>query len=112
MESQIYIVNNVFLTFELYDIDNNFFYTIRSKIYSVFLPFSATFDKQFKMVQTLTGAKITFSLDINGEIVSATSSTSLISVYSFNYPLLNIKIILIEQPGIEAPDFGSVLSTV
>ena len=81
--NDIFIDNATNSTFELYDLDNNHYGTIRPiRSYSLMLNFSSTFEKGYKMLlSTDTSTTITFTLSVNGIVSSVQSSSTQFSVF-------------------------------
>src|SRR5258706_15751873 len=104
MTTQLFIGNGSIYTFELYDIDGNHYDTIRAiKRYSVTLPISSTFDKQYKLTSVI--GNITFSLTINGLLNQPVASNSLIFVdreSEYGFPF-DFNKLVIEVGGILDP---------
>jgi hypothetical protein len=76
LSSQIFFENQTNLDYQLFDIDNNFYGSIlKGRQYSLVLPYSENFEKQYKlMVGTMD---VLFSLSINGEINHFDTSSKL-----------------------------------
>jgi len=68
MTTQIFFENQTNTNFNLFDIDGNHYGQIPAGNSNSFtLPFSQTFEKQYKLVAT-TGSFLLFTININGEL--------------------------------------------
>lgn len=73
MTTQLFFQNGTCSVFELYDIDGNHYATVRNnKQYSLFLPYSVTFEKGYKLVNP--SVTLFFNVTINGLIGAFSSS--------------------------------------
>src|SRR5437016_1326866 len=97
MTTQIFIENATNQNFTLNDLDGHLFGQINGQnIYSLQLNYSENFEKQYNLF--FTGGKLSFSLDINGEInrvfVFTQPFTLLIEPESRKQPMLFNKLII------------------
>lgn len=91
MTTQTFIDNHTFSTFELYDLDNHLYATVRGgQRYSLTLPFSESFDKQYQLLLPGTaGAVIIFTININGLLELVQSNSPAYTVYKTTASVTN-----------------------
>ena len=98
--STIFISNQTGSTFILYDLNNNMYGTVSGTQYSIKLPYSSTFNKGFKLVNTTTNTSVFFNLSKNGDVISVRDTSNVAKLMAFQEGNINITVDLLVFNGL------------